>query len=145
MTRIFLDFDGVLRRNTSPRSRLDVDCVERFEQSVLAHDDARVVIASTWRLVHRLDALRALFSEPLRARIEGVTPNLPEVEDHARHAEIQAYLQRNRLAGSGWVAVDDDAELYRPGAPLVQPDPESGFDERCARELAARLARKGAR
>jgi hypothetical protein len=49
-SRVFVDFDGVLRRDGSPRERLDADCVERFADCVLAHDAARVVIASTWRL-----------------------------------------------------------------------------------------------
>ena len=43
---MFVDFDGVLRRDGSPRERLDADCVERFADCVLAHDAARVVIAS---------------------------------------------------------------------------------------------------
>ena len=32
--KIFLDFDGVLRRESSPKSRLDEDCVRNFEQAL---------------------------------------------------------------------------------------------------------------
>lgn len=135
--RIFLDFDGVLRRESSPKSRLDRDCVQRFEEVILQSADAKVVITSTWRLVHRLDALRRLFSPSFAGRIEGVTPDLPEVEEFARHAEVIAYMNRNKMSKMRWIAVDDDPEAYRPGAPLIRVDPSLGFDDRCAQELRA--------
>ena len=137
--RIFLDFDGVLRRLSSPKARLDADCVRAFEAAVLPHADARVVIASTWRLIHELKDLRALFSPALAPRIEGATPDLPEVEEHARHAEVQAYLAKKGLHGTRWIAVDDDAEQYRPGAPLIHVDPLRGFDAGYAQALGAWL------
>lgn len=137
--RIFVDFDGVLRRDSSPRERLDADCVARFSAAVLSRPDSRVVIASTWRLVHRLEALRRLFPADLAARIEGATPDLPEAEDYPRHDEVRAYLARQGLHGVRWIAVDDDASLYRPGAPLVQVDPGTGFDAACAARLQAWL------
>lgn len=139
--RIFLDFDGVLRRESSPKDRLDADCVRHFEQAVLARAEARVVIASTWRLVHRLEALRKLFSPDFSARIEGVTPDLPDAEDYARHAEVRAYLAKRNLHGIRWIAVDDDPEQYRPDAPLIRVDPARGFDAGCAQALGAWLAR----
>ncbi len=102
---------------------------------MLSHADALVVIASTWRLVHGLDALRKRFSPALASRIEGVTPDLPDTEYHVRHAEVLGYLSRKGLQGTHWLAVDDDAELYRPGAPLLKVDPASGFDASCAQQL----------
>ena len=139
MTRIFLDFDGVLRRQTSPTSRLDADCVRSFEQVMLPHADARIVIASTWRLVHRLDALRQLFSTELAGRIEGVTPDVADAEEFVRHAEVLAYLQKRKLQGSRWIAVDDDEKAYRPGASVIRVDPAVGFDAACAPQLRAWL------
>ena len=139
--KIFLDFDGVLRRESSSKSRLDEDCVRNFEQAVLAHPRARVVIASTWRLVHRLEALRRLFPAGLAARIEGVTPDMPDVEEFVRHAEVIGYLNRNKLQGVRWIAVDDDHEAYRPNAPLLRVDPALGFNEDCGQRLRAWLAR----
>src|SRR5690348_9094214 len=133
--RVFLDFDGVLRRTTSPKSRLDADCIQCFESAVLTHADARVVIASTWRLVQKLDALRGLFSPALAARIEGVTPDLADVEEFVRHAEVNAYINRNKLHGIRWIAVDDDPDGYRPGTPMIQVDPMRGFDAACAQQL----------
>jgi hypothetical protein len=137
--KIFVDFDGVLRRESSPKSKLDPDCVQHFEQAVMSHPHARVVIVSTWRLVHRIDALRKLFSPAFAARVEGVTPDLPEVEEYVRHAEINAYLTRNRLHGMRWIAVDDDPEGYKSDAPLIQVDPARGFNEDCASRLRSWL------
>lgn len=133
--RVFVDFDGVLRCNSSPRSQLEAHCVRAFEEAVLSHPEARVVIASTWRLVHRIEALKRLFSAAFAERIEGITPDLPEAEDYVRHAEVRAYLARGGLHGVRWIAVDDDAEQYRPDAPLIRVNPEVGFDEHCKQAL----------
>ena len=110
--RIFLDFDGVLRRLDSPRAQLDADadCLGQFEAAALSVPEVKVVISSTWRLVHSLASVRALFPPQLAARIEGATPNLLEAEDFARHDEVLAYLASRQLRGSPWIAVDDDPE-----------------------------------
>ena len=138
--RIFLEFDGVLRRESSPKSRLDADCVRNLESAVLSHSEARVVITSTWRLVQPLHALRCLFSQELRARVEGVTPDFPEVEGYPRHAEVQAYLATHRASDSRWIAIDADADEYQPGAPLILVNAAIGFDETCAQRLRHWLA-----
>lgn len=138
--KIFLDFDGVLRRESSPNARLDADCVRTFGSAVLSHPDVRVVITSTWRLVQPLDALRSLFPTELRARIEGATPDFPEVEGYPRHAEIQAYLAVHAARGTRWIAIDDDAEQYQRGAPLILVNAATGFDEPCAQRLRNWLA-----
>src|SRR5688572_17649844 len=106
--KIFLDFDGVLRRDSSPKTRLDPDCVGAFEQAVLTNPKAGVVIVSTWRLVHTLDALRRLFSPAFAARIEGVTPDASDAEEYVRHVEVMAYINKQKLHGVPWIAVDDD-------------------------------------
>lgn len=135
--RIFLDFDGVLRRDGSPRDALDAECVERFAECVLAHAEARVVIASTWRLVHALEALRALFPARLAPRIEGATPMLRVADvNRIRGEEVAAYLHAAGAATSRWIAIDDKPVLYGPGAPVLAVDPARGFDEDCARRLA---------
>jgi hypothetical protein len=137
--RIFLDFDGVLRRESSPKSRLDADCIESFEDAVQSQAEARIVIASTWRLVHGLDALRSYFSEEVRGRVEGITPDIPDVENYVRHAEVLAYLNRRGLQNTRWIAVDDDAEQFKPGAPLIHVDPSLGFNKECGQRLSAWL------
>jgi len=138
--RIFLDFDGVLRRESSPKSKLDDDCVRNFELAVLSHSEARVVITSTWRLALTLKALRQLFPLELAARIVGVTPDLPETQDYPRQAEVEAYLMRRGVRRSRWIAIDDDAEQFRSSAPLLLVDQATGFDETCAQRLRDWLA-----
>ncbi len=135
-----MDFDGVLRRESSPRSALDADCIGHFASAVLSHPEARVVISSTWRLAYPLGTLRGLFPPALAERIEGATPNVVDAEDFQRQVEIQSYLNRNRLHGVRWIAVDDDAEQFRAGAPLIVVDPAQGFDESCAASLRRWLA-----
>ncbi len=137
---VFVDFDGVLRRESSPKNQLDADCVQRLERAVLIQPEARVVIASTWRLIYPLEALRKLFSEPFAARIEGVTPDIFDAEEFQRHCEIRAYLSHKELSNAHWIAVDDDREQYMAGAPVIHVDPSCGFDEKCARQLLVWLA-----
>lgn len=141
--RIFLDFDGVLRRLSSPPSRFDDDCVGHFTLAVLSHARAQVIISSTWRLAAPLDAMRRLFPAQLRPRIEGVTPELEIMQKYGRHAEVRRYLAQRGLDDAAWIAVDDDPENFPPGAPLLQVDPATGFDHACARRLRAWLARTG--
>jgi len=138
--RLFLDFDGVLRRESSPKSRLDDDCVRNLERAVLSHPDARVVITSTWRLAQSIQALRRLFPAELAVRIVGVTPDLPEAEEYPRHAEVRAYLARRGARSTRWIAIDDDAGQYRPSAPLILVNAATGFDETCAQRLRDWLA-----
>jgi hypothetical protein len=139
--RIFVDFDGVLRRESSPRSELEQDCVLRFQAAVLSHPQASVVIASTWRLVHKLGVLRALFPPELARRIEGVTPDVSDAEEYVRHMEIQEYLNRKRLHAERWIAVDDDAEQFKSGSSLLLVNAARGFDVECEHKLRAWLAK----
>jgi hypothetical protein len=142
---VFLDFDGVLRRSTSPHSRLDSDCVALLEECVLRHPDVRVVIASTWRHAFSLKQLKALFSPAFADRIAGITPDLStETDEHLRYAEIREYLSEAGVAGAAWVAVDDDPEQFRPGAPLIVVDSSKGFDASAARELQKRISASAA-
>lgn len=139
--RIFLDLDGVLRRDNSPREKRDAYCVALFEATVLASADARVVIASTWRLMFSLDTLRASFSPDFARRIEGATPQLRTVTlNEIRRAEVKAYLENAHAFDDPWIAVEDKPALYGPGAPVLATDPNRGFDDECASALARWLA-----
>ncbi len=140
VVRVFVDFDGVLRRDGSPREQLDADCVERFADCVLSNAGAQVVIASSWRLAFGVAALRAMFPSRLVPRIEGATPQLRMPNfNRIRSDEVAAYLHSVGAGASRWIAVDDKPAFYELGAPVLAVDPEHGFDERCARELASWL------
>jgi hypothetical protein len=133
--RIFLDFDGVLRRLSSPSSALEPNCVDEFAQAVLWHPDAKVVISSTWRLAYSLRQLRALLPSELGKRVEGATPEIAGSRDYARHDEILDYLRRRRLQASAWLAVDDRAQQFRTGASVLVVDSTQGFDRACGAKL----------
>jgi hypothetical protein len=137
---VFLDIDGVLRRSDSPRYRLDADCREHFEGAVRRCTDVQLVICSTWRLALSLDEIRGHFSADVAARIIGATPDLcGEEETHLRYREVQAFLKKRGAEQDLWMVIDDDAEQYPPGAPLLLVDPEMGFDAVCAASLLAVL------
>ena len=69
---IFLDFDGVLRRLSSPYFKFDADCLECFELTVRPHD-VGIVISSTWRLDIYLTEIKSYFSLHIAAKIVGIT------------------------------------------------------------------------
>jgi hypothetical protein len=137
---IFLDIDGVLRRADSPRYCLDADCLEHFEGAMRQCPDVRIVICSTWRLALPLDEIRSHFSADVAARIIGTTPDLYEEDEaYVRHKEVQAFLRKHGGEQDLWMAIDDAAEHYPPGSPLLLVDSGKGFDAACAASLLAVL------
>jgi hypothetical protein len=136
---IFLDFDGVLRRESSPPNSLDQDCVERFESAIRHDAVSKIVISSTWRLAIPLNELRSRFSPDVAARIVGKTPENLEEETYERHAEIMAFLESRNLTAMPWVAIDDDPAHFPKGSPVIFTDPKKGFDAECAAQLVQML------
>ena len=134
---IFLDFDGVLRREGAPLYQLEKPLVSRFEETLRAIPDATVVITSSWREAFSLAEMRRFFSNDIAARIVGTTPIAQNREGCYRHREVVAYLKRNGPEGRPWVALDDDPEHYPAGAPVVLVDARKGFDEEAADRLVA--------
>ena len=130
MRTIFLDVDGVLNRvGFSPARRAGLAswiepelaaAVSRF-----AHElDARVVLASDWRLGRALDELRAIF-EPHGITLHDVTPKL----DGPRWREIAAWCAAAAVEAAEIVILDD---LYDMGALAhrhVRVSPLRGFDD----------------
>ena len=137
---LFLDLDGVLRRQSSPLYGLDHDLVANLEGVLRALPGVQVVITSSWREAFSLAELRKHFAGDIAARIVGVTPSSQSREGFYRHREVLAYLKRNATAGDSWVAVDDDREHYPSGAPVLAVDAAVGLDATMAAELARRLA-----
>jgi hypothetical protein len=138
---LFLDLDGVLRRQHSALYRLEADCLAAFEDALRWIPDAEVVITSTWREVMPLPELRVLFSEDLRGRIIGVTPLARLRDGHYRHREVLAYLRLHGFSNSPWIAIDDDPEHYPAACELLLIDPTRGFDRDAARDLVT-MARR---
>ena len=99
MTRnayIFMDFDGV----THPWGEVeDFRCLPHIEAVVREFPEARIVIASDWRMLFSLPKLVARFSEDIRPQIAGATPHLlPKTgaELHGlREREAMAWLRQH--------------------------------------------------
>lgn len=124
---IFLDFDGVLRRNTSPLYKLEPDLVRNLEGVILPRAELKVVITSSWREAYSTPTLRSLFSAEFAERIEGVTPIANQRSEHYQYNEILAYLERYHSGHANWVAIDDDPLHYPLEATLIKNDPSEGF------------------
>ena len=139
---LFLDFDGVVSARNGPRfGRLPT--LEAWLRRRITVD---VVVASSWREQFSLEELRDFFAEDLRARVIGATPLIkPDSWRQAeaerpppqpiRHAEVLRWLSQSPWPGRSWAALDDQAELYKRGAPVVICDPRVGLTQRELREL----------
>jgi hypothetical protein len=132
---IFLDFDGVLRRETSPQYSFDQDCLENFESAMRHCAISKIVISSTWRLAFSLNELRSKFSSDVAGRIVGKTPETLEEETYERYAEIMAYLEERNITAMPWVAIDDSPAHFPKRSPVIFTDPQKGFDAECANQL----------
>jgi hypothetical protein len=120
---IFLDFDGVLRREDAPLYRFETPLRRAFEAAIRRIPGAEIVVTSTWREVAGLTELRRLFSRDVAERMVGVTP----IGEGGRYREILTYLSSTGAEGRRYVVVDDDPQSFPRGAPLLLVDPAKGF------------------
>jgi hypothetical protein len=134
---IFLDIDGVLRRNGAPLYELEDDLRRLFEETLRAMPGAEVVISSSWREGFSLTEIRAHFSKDVAPRIVGVTPTAQDGE-HRRYREVLAYMIRSGQRGRPWVAVDDDPAHYPASVRVILVNPTEGFDGEAAATLLGR-------
>lgn len=139
MSILFLDFDGVLRRKSSPLYKLESDLVNNLEGVLRLAPDVKIVITSSWREVFGLSDLRRHFSADIAERIEGLTPLSRDLTPHYRYKEILAYLKRFHTLQTAWIALDDDPEHFPLDAPVLIVDPERGLDADEAMKLEVRL------
>ncbi len=137
---IFLDFDGVLRRNASAPRTFDPDCLACLEAAVRELPRARIVVTSSWRTVETLTEIRARFSPDIALRIVGLAPSALYRDDFPRHREVLAFLRTHGLEAEPWIALDDDPLHYPDSAPVILTNPELGFDEFVARRLREVIA-----
>lgn len=137
---LFLDFDGVLRRASSPARRFDPDCLASFESAVRALPSCEIVITSSWRDAVALAEIRARFSPPVAARIVGAVPTVDAGADFPRHHEVLEFLRRRGGEPEPWIGIDDDPHAYPRTCRVILTDPADGFDARAARRLAALAA-----
>ena len=155
---LFLDFDGVTHPDPCEAGQLFTrlplieDVLRRFE-------GCRIVISSSWRVVHPLDEMRRYFAADMRPRVIGLTPRYraprgkrtPELADnYDRQWECEAWLRqrqagplRNRRAGAAWIAIDDREYWFRPGCGnLLVTDGDTGFGLEDGNRLEAMLRQR---
>lgn len=143
---LFLDVDGVLHP-----LNIDYTFNSRFfshlpllEELLREFRSVDVVISSDWRLADSIEQLQHYFSDDIRDRIIGATPQIdPDaVIHHRRQLEIQAWLEGNGRNDAEWVALDDWASHFEAGFKrLVLTDPKRAFDQDSFQELRSHFLR----
>jgi hypothetical protein len=139
-TTLFLDFDGVLHPRFCPDE--EHFCRRQLFESVMRrHPAVRIVISSSWRRVYGIDYLRSRFSRDIAERVVGTTQLWVPDEPTNRHQEILAWLGKQRLEGSPWVALDDSAQEFpKRCVNLLLCDSRHGLTDERAEALARRLS-----
>lgn len=129
----FLDLDGVLRRESAPRYRLERHLVERFE-IWLREQDARygsveIVISSSWKDAFSLEEIRRHFDSAYVAlRIRAVTPTLTGERSFPRYDEVRAYLKAADALDADYIVIDDQPAPFPAGLKkAIWCRPEEGF------------------
>jgi hypothetical protein len=151
MKVVFLDFDGVLNSSTFidfgvalfTADQIDARAVTILN-GLLERSGAKVVVSSSWRRIHTIEALLEL----LRARgftgeIVGVTPSLhlsPDGIPRVRGHEIQMWLDEQPTPVERFVILDDDSEMAGVAHRLVRTDPAVGLCREHAVKALAMLA-----
>lgn len=114
MLTIFLDFDGVLHRDSDFwHEFFRLPALEQTLESV-GLDQLEIVLSTTWREKQDINELLEPFSAKLKARVAGVTPAIPTSREFQRWEECRKWIADNDRDGP-WLAVDDTALEFPPG------------------------------
>ena len=137
---LFLDFDGVLHPVGCPHD--EHFCQRpRFESVMRQFPEVRIVISSSWRRIYKSDWLRSRFSRDIAERIIGTTQLWVPDEPQNRYQEILAFVAKNRLQDTSWLALDDAVEDFPADFPnLIPCDGWLGLTEETVVLLESRLA-----
>lgn len=129
MNVLFLDFDGVLNTPESWRARgpdaLDDDKLSRLHQVIQA-TKCKVVVSSSWRVLHTLAELQAFLMLDDSVVI-GVTPK--KLDLWGRDEEIQAWLAGHPEVDKFAVVDDESSDLTGVEDRLVKTDTDTGLQE----------------
>jgi hypothetical protein len=140
---LFLDIDGVLNSAAVlERQRrgdaIDRDMVERVNRIIDA-TGCKVVISSTWRLLHPLGELKALLRlHGMRDVVIDKTPDLDRTHNN-RGDEIQAWLKQNPSVEK-FVILDDDSDMSDVIGHLVQTSFKTGLQDQHVDRAIANLS-----
>jgi hypothetical protein len=147
---VFLDIDGVLNSRgwvedlgrERGLAHLDPAACARV-QRLCDETGAKLVISSTWRVIHKRAAIGDMFrARGLTTTILGMTTALHTERGH----EIQAWLDASPGIADlgtleGMVILDDDLEMAHLAAWHVKTDVERGFTDGELRQAAEVLSR----
>lgn len=134
---LFLDFDGVVNSAEVIYSRkrgdaIDRGMVERVSR-VVAATNCKIVISSTWRLLHSLPELAHLLrayglsDNGQESVIIGKTPDLDRSVNN-RGDEIQAWLNENPDV-KDFVILDDESDMGHLLPRLVKTEFKTGMQD----------------
>ncbi|MDE5108588.1 MAG: HAD domain-containing protein [Trichodesmium sp. St17_bin3_1_1] len=149
---IFLDIDGVLvpekkfDQPVLPKDMIKFDpvCLDEFENVLRRYPTSKIVISSSWREMYSLQTISSLFSPDIAIRVIGVIPYLHpiviEKNKYIRHQGVLEFLRQNNEKNPNWVAIDDIADFYEPGSPVIVTNAYHGFNHNSARILDRYLA-----
>jgi hypothetical protein len=157
---VFLDFDGVTHPDPCEAGQL-FRRLPLIEEVLRGFESCRIVISSSWRVVHRLDEMRRFFAADMQSRVIDVTPQYPgpnglgerDFEPLSAHRqwECEAWLRDkgrlvpDRRTPAGWIAIDDRDYWFRAGCGnLLVTDAATGFGPDDAVRLRAMLRQQGA-
>lgn len=133
---LFLDIDGVLRRQDAPRYRFEKPLLDAFEEMVRSIDGLEIVISSSWKDAFSLDSIRARFSADIAGRILAFTPTIHEPIEYIRYHEIQLYLKKNNI-NTLWAVIDDDRAHFPDIPNVFYTDPTKGIQNIDIRQVIA--------
>lgn len=143
---LFLDFDGVLHPAVNYDASRLLCNLPMLEDVLRQFLDVEVVVSSTWREDRTLAQLQAFFSPDILPRIIGVTPQWRAIQDdesfgtYVRQAEVEAWLRKAAMPWQQWLAIDDQAHLFRPFCKnLLVANATTGLTEADCEVLAKRL------
>jgi hypothetical protein len=139
---LFIDFDGV----THPWGEVeDFRCLPMIESVVRDYEEARIVIASDWRMLFSLSKLVGRFAEDIRPRVVGATPHvIPKhgAELHGlREREAMLWLAQHvpDVGAATWCALDDAPGNWTTRSRLLLTDFKRGFTDEDAGALRRML------
>jgi len=139
---VFLDFDGVLRREGDPKYRINSALRLLFEQTILPFD-VQIVISSNWKDAFDLPTIRKCFAPEIAPRIIDRTPTLSgQINDATKWKEIEAWLKQAKPYPQ-WIAIDDKASEFPTNIlpQVILTNPTLGFDNVAATALRRTLQR----
>jgi hypothetical protein len=136
---VFLDFDGVTHPDPCETGRLFTK-LPLIEEVLRRFNECKIVISSSWRVVHPLDEMRGYFAVDMQSRVIGMTPEHRAlrgglVSSYSRQWECEAWLRGERVwlpqqrrLDSPWIAIDDRDDWFSPDCTnLLTTNSQTGF------------------